>query len=168
MSSELVSRTDLITGGILVIVGFALAIGWEAWKDARETAQRDKALNDVIASDLAINKTHLEFSLKLLNQELEVLPKGLSVVQPLPVLQDSFWDIVKLNPPTDLLTSGKLEKLNKLMAVTSVINDQVKSRETYRLQNGAMSNFSDRMRMYDQLLVEQLGILQRQIDEYGG
>lgn len=167
MGNKLISRTELVTGGILVVVGFVPAIGWDAWKDVRETARRDQALNGVVASDLKINKTHVEFSLKLLNEELGALEKGMSVVQPLPMLQDSFWDVVKLNPPTDLVTSGKLEKLNKLMSVTSVVNDQVRSREAYRLQSIAMSNFHERMKLYDQLLIEQLDILKRQISEYG-
>lgn len=159
MSAEFLSRKELITGGILVLVGFLLAVGWETWKDEREVARRDKALNELVTSDLKINKTHVEFSLKLLNEELAVLAKDMSVVQPLPVLQDSFWDVVKLNPPTDLIMSGKLVKLNKLMSVTSVINEQVRSRESYRLHNGAMTNFQQRMRKYDELLIAQLNIL---------
>jgi hypothetical protein len=166
MSDKFVSRKDLLTGGILVLVGFALAVGWEVWKDDREVGRRDKALNAVVTSDLKINKTQVEFSLKLLSEELAALAEDRSVVQPLPVLQDRFWDVVKLNPPTDLIMNGKLEKLNKLMSVTSIVNEQVRSRENYRLHNGAMTNFRERMRKYDELLIRQLIILKVQIDEF--
>jgi hypothetical protein len=166
MSDKLISPTELVTGGLLVIIGFVLAIAWDGWKDHRETTEQNKALNRVVASDLSVNKTHVEFVLKFLNAELEALKEGKSVVQPLPLLQDSFWEIVKLHPPSDLIESGRFEKLNKLMSVTSVVNDQIRSRENYRLQNGAMSNFAERMNMYDRLLIEQIQILKTQIDEY--
>ena len=159
-------KTEIISGGILVLLGFFFAVGWDLWKEARETSDRDEAYIRVITADLSTNHAHIDFALNLLNTELEALGAHKSVVQPLPILNETFWDVIKINPPKDLIKSGKLEKLTKIMGITRIVNEEVRSRENYRLTNGAMSNFFERMKAYDDLLIEQLGILNQQIGEY--
>ena len=60
-------KTELISGGILVLVGFAFAAGWDLWKEAKETSDRDEAYIRVITSDLSTNRTHIDLVVKLLN-----------------------------------------------------------------------------------------------------
>jgi len=94
------------------------------------------------------------------------LPERQFVVQPLHVLKTGFWDVAKINLPKLLLQDARLLKLRNLASLAESCNEQIRSRENYRIHNGAMTNLTHNMRLYDEPLVQQLVALKAAIQEY--
>ena len=141
-------------------------MGWDVWKGRRETAARDTAIANAIASDIEANKARIQNNLRIVNAELAILAQDKSVIEPLILMNVGFWDIAKINPPQELFTSGKLAKLSALIAATETVNEQVRSRESYKLHNGAMDNFSRRVQIYDEMLVRSTTRMSEMIAAY--
>jgi hypothetical protein len=64
------------------------------------------------------------------------------------------------------LTGERLAWLRNLVFLAEQVNEEVYSRENYRIHNGAMSNYDARMRIYDESLVRGLRALEEEITAY--
>jgi hypothetical protein len=155
-----------LSGVAATVFGFLLTIGWDVYKIRRDTREKQGTILRALSEELRENKIIVERDVNLLQQELAVLAEQKVVVRPLSVLKVGFWDIAKVNLPKALLTNDRLLKLRDVAALADDCNDQIRSRENYRIHNGAMSNFSQRMRIYDEPLAQSLAELKTAIDEY--
>ena len=45
-----------------------------------------------------------------------------------------------------------LEEMRKITKLTNEINETIQSRESYRVNNGAISNYETRIKIYDEIL----------------
>src|SRR6185436_9752676 len=88
----------LISGLIGAAFGFVLYILWELWKEKRATCDRNRALEEIIEADLSTNLGRIRHNLSALKQELDWLPKKMTIVEPLPLLRVGFWEILRLEP----------------------------------------------------------------------
>ncbi len=155
-----------LSGVAATVFGFALTISWDIYKMQHDTRVREETVLRALSEELRENKAVLERDVDVLRQELAVLAERRSVVQPLSVLKIGFWDIAKVNLPKALLAGERLLKLRNVASLADGCNEQIRSRENCRMHNGAMSNFSERMRAYDEPLVQSLLALKAAIDEY--
>ena len=155
-----------LSGVAATILGFVLTIGWDVYKTRRDTNEREGTVLRALSEELRENKSALRSDLDLLRQELAVLAEQKSVVRPLLVFKVGFWDIAKVNLPKALLRGDGLLKLRNVAALADDCNEQIRSRENYRIHNGAMSNYVDRMRLYDEPLLQSLLKLETAIGEY--
>ncbi len=155
-----------ISGVGATLLGFILTIIWDTRKAGNERREREKAITNALNEELITNKKNVEFDLGALQQELAVLAENKCIVQPLSLMKIGFWELVKVNAPTKLLGNDELARLRDLVLLAEQVNDQIRSRENYRIHNGAMSNFSGRMRLYDERLVSILQALAQEIVAY--
>ncbi|MBE3088434.1 MAG: hypothetical protein IMZ71_04910 [Chloroflexi bacterium] len=155
-----------LSGVAATVLGFVLTIGWDVYKCRRDTREKEDTILRALSEEMVENKTIVDRDANLLQQELAVLAEQKAVVRPLSVLKVGFWDIAKINLPKALLRNDRLLKLRNVAALADDCNEQIRSRENYRINNGAMSNFSQRMRIYDEPLVQSLAELKTAIDEY--
>jgi hypothetical protein len=89
-----------------------------------------------------------------LKQELDVLNQSQIIPTNITTLKNDFWDLIKFNIPKNLLTyDNLLQKLQDISSLTKSINEYINSREMYRLNNGAMDNYTEILRHYDELIL---------------
>lgn len=97
----------------------------------------------------------------MLGRELEILEKGKLVVGPLWLFVSDFWGLVRLNIPRALARDPSLLTEAKIVARRSeAVNEMMKSRENYRVNNQALSGFTDAMAVYDRSIREEITTLQ--------
>jgi hypothetical protein len=152
-----------LSGVLATIVGFVLTMAWDLWKDKRQKAERTRMIETAVGADLVANAARIRRNVGALKQELPMLAQRMDVVAPLTLLRTSFWDVAKLYPPGQLITSEEMTKLHELFDLAEQVNEQIRSRETFRQHNGAMTHFGSRMKIYDEDLVEAMTRLEATI-----
>lgn len=155
-----------LSGVAATILGFVLTIIWDIRKARSESQVRDKAVMNAINEELLSNKRSLEQNLLRLQQELSILDEDKSIVQPLFTMKTGFWDLAKVNLSKKLLVGDRLARLRNLVFLAEQVNDEVISRENYRIHNAAMSNYSTRMKINDESLVRILQVLVQEMAAY--
>ncbi len=151
---------------VATVIGFLLAIVWDVYKMRIEGQERTQVAVTVIAEELTANKMLIEYNITLLRKELKVLPEKKSFVQPLSLLKAGFWDVAKVNLGLNALPPGQLVKLRQALSLAEQANEQIRSRETYRLHNSAMSNFHDHLAIYGGVLLKTLEKLNAAVTAY--
>ncbi len=163
MSSEWLA--GFMSGVIATIIGFVLTMSWDIYKFNRELKQREETVISAVKEELVSNLSILQYNQTILQKELEVIAEDKSVVAPLSLLQSGFWDLVKINLPRKLTKVDTLAQIRKAAQLADQINEQIRSRENYRINNQAISNYHFRMKLYDQILLENIGILLKSLEE---
>jgi hypothetical protein len=131
-----------------------------------ERSERDEAVLVAITDEVVSNIKILEQNQNTLRTELGALPEGKSVVTPLLLLHTGSWELLKASIPERLFAgNGTLNPVTDAFAMASAINETIRSRENYRISNGAMSNFSSRMKLYDDDLVAKNASLLKPVKE---
>jgi len=156
MDSQNLTTTDLLiaffSGVGATIIGFLLTMLWE-WK---KSIKQESAVIDALKQELQTNKEILESNLKYINQELRIIDEGKFIVTPLNLLNGDFSDLLFISIPKKLKKDANLLlEIRKISRFSKENNETIKSRETYRVNNGAMSNYSSRMKIYGQFLQTQ-------------
>ncbi len=151
-----------------VVLGFALAVCWQVWRDHRQDRERTQVAMTAIAEELAANRRLIERNITLLRKDIEFLGEKKSLVQPLSLLRTGFWDVAKVSLRRDALPPEQLMKLRQAVSLTEQANEEIRSRETYRLHNGAMSNFHEHLVFFDGVLVKTLAELGTAVAAYEG
>jgi hypothetical protein len=151
----------------LVVLGFALAeIGalLRGWLGSRK---RDKALvraaRDEVSSLIAVvqnNQALVQRELGLLAQQQ---PQHL--VNPLDPIPTGFWEAVRWNPPRQLAKGNALSQTRDVARRTQLVNSIIESRETFRMNNMALSGLHQTLQSYDQLLQQFQGELLTALQE---
>ena len=108
----------------------------------------------------------IERNLNMLRKELAALDQGNYIIPPLVLIRSGFWDIAKVSLPQALLEGSRLLSLRTAAVRADLANEQVRSRESYRVHSSALSNFTAVLRAYDQALVETLANAKAAIDDY--
>jgi len=153
-------------GVVATVIGFFLGITWDVYTIRTESRERTQVAMTAIAEELAANRTLTERNITLLRKDLESLGEQKSLVQPLSLLKTGFWDVAKVTLRQDTLPPEQLMKLRQVVSLTEQVNEEIRSRETYRLHNGAMSNFHDHLAFYDGALLKTLGELGTAVAAY--
>ena len=138
------------------IVGFALTMVWDFYKFKRDIRSREKALLNVLHYELNENINILDNNKAILEQELQVLTNHKSAVRPLIPLQYGFWDLLKVNLsfPKEIRNLDSSILIMRIAQMAKGINETIQSRQEYRIHSEAMSNFSSRMKIYDEIVIE--------------
>src|SRR4029077_14931397 len=78
-------------------------------------------------------------------------PQGQSLVSPLQTLHTGGWELLRVYIPRQISRDVTLlSKITEAYRAVRRINETIRSREEYRLHNGAMSNFHSHMKLYDE------------------
>ena len=141
-------------GGIVATgIGFLLAMTWDIYKLRTEGHEREQATLGAIAEEMKANQEAIDRNINILAGELEVLKQGRRVVKPLSLLQTSAWDLVKISRPGRLFVPNTIVKLREIVTLAGQLNEEIRSRESYRIYNGAMNNYLEVLRLYDENLL---------------
>jgi hypothetical protein len=156
MESQNLTTTDLLvaffSGVGATVFGFVLTMLWE-W---RKSIKQEYFVTDALKQELQNNKEILESNLVYINQELEIIDQGKSLVNPLNLLNGEFSNLLFISVPKKFKKNTDiLMEIRKISRLSKENNETIKSRETYRVNNGAMSNYSSRMKIYGQILQTQ-------------
>ena len=132
------------------MLGFIFTIVW----DIKKANDNDNVILFAIKEEINENLNILEQNKKLIQTELSVIEINKSLVTPLSLLKCGFWDFVKLNLPKKLNKPDLITKFRNLGQFVDNINENIRSRENYRIHNGAMSNYSSQLKMYDETIMD--------------
>jgi hypothetical protein len=153
----------LITGAVLA---FVLTMSWDVYKDRREQARGETILRTSLLEEIRDNQRIVEVNRQLLQQELAIVDENKQVVTPLTLLKTGIWDLLKVRLSDDY-EADLLNQIRDYASLADSINDTIRSREAYRTTSEAMSNFSRRLRIFDEVLLDghsRLGVLLPEID----
>jgi hypothetical protein len=143
-----------MSGLIATVIGFILTMLWDIYKNNRDKTEKDNIIKKLIKDTLNENLGYIVDINSVLTHELTVLSQSQTVVKNITTLKNDFWDLIKFNIPKNLLTNNNLlQKLQDISSLTKSINENINSREMYRLNNGAMDNYSTILRYYDELIL---------------
>lgn len=130
-----------------------------------EKREREAAVLSTLLQELLFNQKAIETNEISIEQELKVLKQNQSLVGPLQALHIGGWELLRIYIPPELSTGTILSKLTEAYTITGKVNEMIRSREEYRLHNGAMSNFASHMAIYDGELANENGEAARVIRE---
>lgn len=151
------TTTDLLiaffSGVGATLFGFMLTMFWENYK----IKQEEKAIFGTIKRILTTNINILKSNESIVRQEIEILKDHKSVVTPLNTTSSDFMNLLSIHMPKQFRKNSKLlEELNRVAVLFKDNNETIKSREAYRINNGAMSNYNTRIAIYDESILRQI------------
>ena len=156
-------QKDWFLGGIFgvaaTLLGFGLTILWDLLKMRNDAKDKERVILHAIGEELAENSSILKDNLNLVEKELSILAYNQSIVQPMRLFRTGFWDVAKFNLIPALLIGERLQKIHKAATLAELCNEQIRSRENYRIHNASMNNYSQRLLNYDEPLRDALLVL---------
>lgn len=144
-----------VAGVIATLFGFVLTMVWDTVKYYRDRISKDNAVLFASRQEMEGNIEVLRENKKILEEELEIIQKEKKMlVVPLSPLNSFAWEVVAINLPKKLIKDVVLLKKVRDSAQSVVhINEIIRSRENYRTNSTGMSNYMDRIKSYNQLLL---------------
>jgi hypothetical protein len=159
---------DIGLGISLVVLGFVLAELGAWWRDSRTNAARERTLLKAAVDEVASVTATATNDRNILQRELQLVAKQQHVVNPLDPIPTGFWEAIRWSPPRRLLDeSDALRKARSVARLTQMVNEMISSREAFRVNNLAMSDFYATLKTYDELLDQFLGELIAALNELG-
>jgi hypothetical protein len=151
-----------ISGVFATAFGFGLTMLWDLY----QSRKREKAILFAVSSDIYENIEVLKNNQSILEEELEILNKNKMIVNPLDLLRSGFWDLLKINLPfTHVRNQKLLLKIIEVAQLTNSVNETIRSRENYRIHNQAMTDYTFRMKSYDEILLKDIKTLLKQFKD---
>ena len=150
------------SGVFATLIGFVLTMIWDVWKTSRTEKKRDKAILKALQHECEENATVALQNGALFDQELQVLAEGKFLIVAMVPFKSGLWEVLRPSIPTKLLSNAELlSVLRDISLLVAHLNEGFRSRQTYKDTSGAMSNFTDRLKMLDELLQGQVKQLQK-------
>lgn len=148
-----------------ILVGIVIGIVISNYTIEQEAKNRDDSIIIALKAELLVNEDILKKDKEIIESDIKVHSQRRLVVAPLSLINNS-WDLIKFNLPKRLIEDQKLLALfRKISLLTYETNSFIISRENYRLNNEAMTNFHTRMKIYDELILNQISTLLIAIEE---
>ena len=156
MSSDFTA--GLVSGVLATILGFALTMAWEIWRDRRAEASRARGICAALIYELDENQAILAANRSLLENEQQLLTTNLFRLDTSLPFKHDMWFILKSNLPSRLLREPSTLPSIRDAALAAVhLNEGSASRQRYKDTSGAMSNFTQMLIQRNAGLLEELG-----------
>ena len=124
------------------------------YKISSDIVARDSVLLQAMLEDVIENHSIVEANLKSILTELDVVKENKFIVEPLRIVRQSIFELIKVSPPNILTRSHKmLSAFRETAAVISNINEIIHSREQYRVLSIAAVKQMEWLEAYDETLV---------------
>lgn len=151
MSQEFIN--GILIGAGTTTFGFVLTMVWDVWKTRREKKSLQDNLLNLLSDELEYNISVTTAGKLSLEQELSCLEQKQSLVGAINTPRVDFWEVFKQNYDRNFFSNEQTKIINDIYSKIHLIIANINSRENYRISNGAMSNFEDRMIIYDKALI---------------
>lgn len=139
---------------------------WDILKYNRDKKNKEKTIVSAVEKELAQNISVLINNKDILEKELKLIDKqGKTIITSLSRLKNGFWDLVKIHLPKKYDNPDFLLKTNNVFTLTDILNDQIRNREAFKINNMALNNYNETVKIYDQLINK---IIEELIDETSG
>lgn len=140
---------SFFTGVFVALLGVFLNILWEIYKSKKQ----EKNSITAIVNELKTNISVLADNKRIVLRELQIIESGKNVVIPVLELNHNFSSFLIINCPIIFKKQIELlEDVRKISKLTNSLNKTIQSRESYRINNGAMNNYNTRVKIYDEIL----------------
>lgn len=143
-----------ISGVLATLIGFIFTMIWDTYKYRRDDLQKDRAIVSSVKEEIIANQFICDGDKKSLDQEVIALRENKSLVAPIQIFQNSAWELIKINFPKSIREDDNLlSEIRNLTQLIDLTNEFIKSRESYRINNGAMDNYFTKMQKYDESIL---------------
>jgi hypothetical protein len=139
-----------VIGLMGVVIGFALAVGWDIWNDYRSVKAELHRAARSIQQELGTDLELLSTDLGLLSEDTKAAAGQREVVQPLELLSTAAGETAYLRGSLEADSVELTIKLRTVYSSISILNRRIEYREAYRLTNGAKSNYHGRRKLINQ------------------
>jgi len=151
------------------IISLCAAISFYCFDKAQENKQRirnEKQALFLAKEEIKSNIEVIKKNLGYLAQELKVIDEEKSVVIPLELLTNNSSLLLRTYIPESISNDENvIVMLRKANLLIGEINEIMRSRETYRVHNLAMSNYHSRLKIYDEVLLRRLNSLKENLEK---
>lgn len=127
------------------ILTILLIIIWDGYNSQK----KEESLIMAFVMELFFNINALNNNSEMIFKELIYLKKGQQVVNALRPLNNEVWLLLSYNTPTSLYKADILGKLAWIYYRVSDINENIRSRENYRINNRNTKSYNLTMTMYN-------------------
>lgn len=150
-----------------VISGVIVGIVISNYNMITELNHKDESIISLVKQELTTNQDIIKSNQLVLESDVKLRSKNVSIVNPLNKLNSDLWDIVKFNTPKKLIErEGLLSKIRNIYRLTDEINSTISSRENYKISNeGRLENYEIRMQQYNIILLEKNKLAYQAIEE---
>ena len=155
-----------ISGLGATLIGFILTIAWDLQKLKRDENEKKNMILKIIDEELKANKKNIEWNTNTLDAELGLLEIKMDMVGPLLLLKTGFWEVLKIHMPLSLLSKEDLGRLRSIIHLAEQINETIRSRENYRINNLELSGFRGRIHIYNHTLLSYLKDMRQEIESF--
>ena len=109
--------------------------------DGYNSKKKEKSFYLNLGLEIYINLISLKTNSELILHDLKVIAKKQHLVDPLKPLRTEVWDLLKFNTPDNLFKNNLLGLLAVLYFKVTDINENIVSRENFRINNANTSHF---------------------------
>lgn len=134
-----------------------LVTGFGVWLSSRvenqKEKQRDNNIFEAFKEEIISNLEMLSSNCIQLEEEISIIGNShlLSTLTP---YYFSTWDILKTHLPRELAQKETFRQLALTMHFTLLINNEISSRELFKINNLTVTNFGQTLKKRDQLLLD--------------
>src|SRR6202012_137200 len=139
----------LISGIIAASIGAYVTVRLEG----RKEAQKDKNVFEAFKEELISNLEMISANSVELEGEIDVADNNEHLLTGLAPYYFPTWELLKTRIPNELSSKLILRKLSLLMHFVLVINNEIESRENFKINGMALTNFGATLKKWDQLLL---------------
>lgn len=145
-----------ITAIIGAIIGAIIVAAWDYYKIHKETINKETQILNAFKEEIATNLSIILDNKELVNQDIKILKDKKTILEPLVTLHSAALSLIKLNFPNHLLDFNTISDIIEISIWIDRINENIRSRENFRISNAIASNVSTRIEKYDDLLIKLL------------
>lgn len=145
-----------------------LMVAWDFFKRSMERRNRERIFLLTILQDVIKSKETAANIRNVLQEELTFVDNNQSVVPPIEMIYSGIHDFLKMDIPKSLMTKELLSLVRDISRMILHVNETIRSRERWRIHNQNFNNFSRRLKMYDEFLLNLLSELDERLDKLTG
>lgn len=135
------------------IVAASIGAYVTVWLEGRKEARKDQSVLQAFKEELISNIEMISANSIELESEIEITDNDQHLLTGLTPYYFPTWDLLKTRIPKKLSGEDVLRKLGLLMHFALLINNEIESRENFKINGAALTGFADTLKKRDQLLL---------------
>jgi hypothetical protein len=125
---------------------------WDIYKYKRDKKEKEKTVTSAVEKELKQNISILLNNKGILEKELTLIENGKAIITPLNRLKNGFWDLIKIHLPKKYDNPDYLLKIDEVFSLINIVNNQIRNREMFKINNKALSSYNSILKVYDEYI----------------